>query len=296
MELLNGKDWELLISNIDNFLFDCDGVLWEGNTIIPGGVEAITYLKSRNKRIFFVTNNSTKSRVEYVKKFTTLGYPVEFEQIICTAFATGYYMKNVLNFEGKAYLMGRPGFKQELNELGINTSKVGPDLTSGELDAWSSIPLDPDITGVIVGFDEYFNYKKMTLAATYLSDPNCKFIATNEDNILPTGTKVILPGSGSLLEAVKFVSQREPVVIGKPHSPIFECLKSMANIDQDRTVMVGDRLGTDIAFGNRNGLKTVLTLSGVTSREQLDKELAKPASECKPKFYTNSLQTLTKEM
>ena len=294
MELVGVKDWEQLISENDTFLFDCDGVLWEGDTVLPGGVEAITYLHSLKKRIFYVTNNSTKSRVEYVKKFSKLGYPAEAEQVIGTAFATGHYMRNVLKFEGKAYLMGRPGFKQELNEIGINTSEVGPDPTSGGLDAWSSIPLDPEITAVIVGFDEYFNYKKMTLAATYLSDPSCKFIATNEDNILPTGTKVILPGSGSLLEAVKFVSRREPVIIGKPHRPIFECLRSMADIDESRTVMVGDRLATDIAFGNRNKLKTVLTLSGVTNRGQLDEELAKPVSECKPTFFTNSLLSMTK--
>ena len=293
MELLSREGWEQLIADNDTFLFDCDGVLWRGDTSIPGGVEAIKFLKARNKKIYFVTNNSTKSRQEYKNKFIGLGYPIEFEQIMCTAFATGFYMRNVLKFQGKAYLLGRPGFKQEMNEIGIETSEVGPDPTTGGLGDWSNIPLDPDITGVVVGFDEHFSFKKLTLAATYLSDPNCMFIATNEDNALPMGTKVVLPGSGSLLAAVKCVSEREPIVIGKPHSPIFQCLQAMTDIDQPKTVMIGDRLGTDIAFGNRNGMKTVLTLSGVTSRDQLQKELTKPLSECKPTFYTESLFTLT---
>ena len=293
MELVNGESWEQLINNNDTFLFDCDGVLWRGDTYIPGGVEAIQLLKARNKTIHFVTNNSTKSRLEYMEKFKSMGYPIEFEQIMCTAFATAYYMRNVLKFQGKAYLLGAPGFKKEMNETGIDTSDVGPDLTSGGLKEWISIPLDPDITGVVVGFDEYLNYKKLILATTYLSDPKCLFIATNEDNILPTDSKVIIPGAGCLLSAVKCASQREPLIIGKPHSPIFQCLQSMTDIDRSRTVMVGDRLGTDIVFGNRNGMKTVLTLSGVTSREQLYTELNNHQSDRRPVFYTDSLITLT---
>ena len=102
MELVNGKDWEQLISENDTFLFDCDGVLWQGDTVLPGGVEVITYLHSLRKKIFYVTNNSTKSRLEYVKKFSKLGYSAEAEQVIRTTFATGHYMRNVLKFEGKA--------------------------------------------------------------------------------------------------------------------------------------------------------------------------------------------------
>ena len=292
MELSTGKDWQELVETCDTFLFDCDGVLWKGNTVIPGGVEMIKFLQARKKQIFFVTNNSTKSRSEYVKKFLKLGYPVEFDQIMCTAFATGYYMKNVLNFKGKAYLLGRPGFKQELNDIGIETSDIGPDVTSGDLDSWSSIPLDPSITGVIVGFDEHFNFKKMTLAGSYLADPNCQFIATNEDNMLPTPGGVVVPGTGSFVAAVKCIAGREPTVIGKPHFPIFDCLKSLVDITPSRTVMVGDRLNTDIVFGNRNGMKTVLTLTGVTSKQSLDEELKGTDSELKPLYYTSSLQTL----
>ena len=293
MELVSGESWEQLIENNDTFLFDCDGVLWSGDTAIAGGTEAISLLKVRSKKIYFVTNNSTKSRLEYVDKFVKLGYPIELEQIFSTAFATGYYMRNVLKFKGKVYLLGKTGFKRELEQFGIQTSEVGPDPTTGGLAEWASIPLDPDITGVVAGFDENISFKKLTLAATYLSDPKCLFIATNEDNKLPTGTKVVLPGTGSLLAAVKYAAQREPLVIGKPHAPILQCLESITDIDRARTIMIGDKLSTDIAFGNRNGMKTVLTLSGVTSRQEMEQELANPQSECKPVYYTNSLVTLT---
>jgi phosphoglycolate phosphatase len=218
------------LASIDTFLVDCDGVIWRGNTLIDGAQEALAQLRKQGKRVFFVTNNSTKSRAQYVKKFHKLGIQASEEEIVGTAYVAAHYLTNNLGYRGKVYLVGGEGLKEEFNEAQVQYIGPGPDpiLEDGyRVDDWVSLQLDPDVGAVVVGFDEHFSYRKMIKAASYINKPGCIFIGTNEDAFLPVPAgEIVVPGTGCLVTAVAMASQRSPIYVGKPHKPMFELLQN----------------------------------------------------------------------
>eukprot|EP00958_Prasinococcus_capsulatus_P002778 scaffold237_cov421-Prasinococcus_capsulatus_cf.AAC.19 len=107
-----------LVDSVDTFIFDCDGVIWKGDTLIDGVPETLEMLRSKGKRLIFVTNNSTKSRKQYLKKFLSLGLQVNEEEVFSSSFAAAAYLK-FINFEKKVYVVGEEGIQQELDLAGI---------------------------------------------------------------------------------------------------------------------------------------------------------------------------------
>merc|ERR1712130_123888 len=142
-----------------------------------------------------------------------------------------------------------------------------------------AVDLQPEegVKAVIVGFDRYFNYLKMSYAFHYLhKDPDCLFIATNRDRTYPSANG-LMPGSGTLVRAIEEGVGRAPVVTGKPSPILMDVVRSrVPDMDASRTLMIGDRLDTDIQFGNNAGVKTLLVLSGVSSRTTVDESATKP--------------------
>ena len=255
------------LDSFDSFLFDCDGVLWRGNTLLPGADRVIKKLTELNKIIIFVTNNSSKSRSQYLSKFESLGILATKEQIMSSAFASAFYL-HTLRFDRKVFTLGEPGIGLELDEFGINhidACKIFGTtfMNHAELD---QLLVDENIGAVIVGIDPYFTYTKLAYAHKCLQKSDCLFIATNTDNSFP-GANCLLPGGGSIVAAVKTAANKEPLVMGKPEPLLLKIAMEKFNLDPERTCMIGDKLETDIAFGKNGGLKTVLVLTGVSSRE-----------------------------
>ncbi|XP_022083751.1 glycerol-3-phosphate phosphatase-like isoform X1 [Acanthaster planci] len=287
------------LDSIDTVLFDCDGVIWDATDEIPGAKETLRKLKELGKRIIFITNNSTKSRSQYAKKFTQLGFEsVPKDHIFCTSFATAHYLKEKLKFEGKVYLIGEEGLKEELTEYGISFTGPGPDPVVGPQKDWLHIPLDPEVKAVCVGFDRTFSYFKILKAASYLNNPNLPFLATNCDKRFPPhlGYDIVLPGTGCIINAVKTAALREPIVLGKPNTYLFECIQqSIKEVDQSRTVMIGDNLNTDIPFGHNCSLKTLFVLTGISTLEEARHFQASNSLEDQkkvPDFYLPSIKEL----
>ncbi|PJF19766.1 Translation initiation factor IF-2 [Paramicrosporidium saccamoebae] len=214
---LTTKTAASLLNRTDTILFDCDGVIWRGNQVIPNALPTLNHLRSLGKRLFFVTNNSTKSRATMKDKFAALGLDED---------------------DGAIF-----DFNHE-----IPSRNVG---------------------AVVVGFDAMFNYTKLAKAQHYLTDPNCLFLVTNTDNAFPD-VKQILPGTGCIVAAVQTASKREPIVIGKPSPHAFAALQAVhPEIDPTRTLMVGDRIETDIFFGRECGMLTLLVESGINKESDL---------------------------
>ncbi|XP_038053683.1 glycerol-3-phosphate phosphatase-like isoform X1 [Patiria miniata] len=285
--------------SFDTVLFDCDGVIWDANDEIPGAKDTLRKIKEMGKRIIFITNNSTKSRTQYAKKFTELGFEsVPKERIFCTSFAAAHYLKEKLKFQGKVYLIGEAGLEEELTEYGISYTGPGPDPVTGIQKEWLHIPLDPEVKAVCVGFDRRFSYFKILRAASYLNKPNVPFLGTNEDQRFPphVGYEIVLPGTGCIINAVKTAALREPLILGKPESYLFECIQqSIKEVDQSRTLMVGDNLHTDIPFGRNCGLKTLLVLTGISTLEEARHFQASNSIHDQkkvPNFYLPSIKEL----
>ncbi|KAG4211466.1 hypothetical protein ERO13_A02G108400v2 [Gossypium hirsutum] len=175
-----------LIASVETFIFDCDGVIWKGDKLIDGVPETLDMLRSKGKRLVFVTNNSTKSRKQYGKKFETLGLNVNEEEIFASSFAAAAYLKSI-NFpkDKKVYVIGEDGILKELELAGFQ-------YLGGPEDGGKKIELKPgflmehdkDVGAVVVGFDRYFNYYKVQYGTLCIREnPGCLFIATNRDAV-----------------------------------------------------------------------------------------------------------------
>jgi phosphoglycolate/pyridoxal phosphate phosphatase family enzyme len=280
---------EALLAQTNTFIFDCDGVIWLGERLIERVGEAVAYLRARGKRVFFVTNNSTKSRAGYLRKFTELGLDVAAEEIFSSSFAAAAYLEQI-DFKStgkKVYVVGEAGIGEELDLIGVphvggpaDSDKV-PDMSAGGM-----VRHDEDVGAVVVGFDRHINYFKIQNAQLCINEnPGCLFVATNLDEVTHLTDAQEWAGNGSMVGAVKGCTGQEPVLVGKPSPLIIDYIVSKYGIERGEICMVGDRLDTDILFGNNNGLSSVLVLSGVTTEDKL----FSPENEIKPDYYVDSI-------
>ncbi|KAF8477742.1 2-phosphoglycolate phosphatase [Russula ochroleuca] len=264
--------YQELLNKYDTWMFDCDGVLWHGDRLIDGAVEVLHILRSQKKRVLFVTNNATKSRRNYKKKFDGLGIEAHVDEVFGSAYAAAVYLSSVLNFpmDKRVYVIGMSGLEDELRSEGISFIG-GTDPADNTLSAPGEIPPDPSVGAVLVGLDTSINYTKLSRAFRYLhSNPECVFLATNDDSTFPS-EKGLLPGAGAILAPLLTAlgPNRPATAIGKPNSTMLDAIKAKHDFDPERTIMVGDRLNTDIKFGKAGGLATLLVLTGITSEENL---------------------------
>lgn len=193
-----------LLDSVENVLFDCDGVIWRGDQAIPGAPDVVNSLKKNGKRVFFVTNNSTKTRRMYAGKLAKMGFNATEEEVFGTAYCSAMFLKSTCKLKGKVYLIGGNALTEELLNVGIEQVGAGPDpITGGQID-WANVPLDADVKAVVVGFDEHFSYMKLNRALQYLSNPECLFVGTNTDTRLPLEGDKAVPGRG-LLESGRVV-------------------------------------------------------------------------------------------
>lgn len=290
------------LQSFDTVLVDCDGVLWHGTVPIPGASDALTKFRKMGKKVFFVTNNSSKTRQEFLGKFHSLRFEASKEDIYCTAYAAASYLK-ALNFNRKVYVVGSKGITQELEKVGIEHLGSGPDIMQGNMIEWimRGVKLDSDVGAVIVGFDENISFPKILKAVSYLNNPECIFLATNTDERFPVGnTNVVVPGSGSMVSAVQTSAERSPVVLGKPSRYLFEAIQHDCNdVKPERTIMIGDRLNTDILMGFNCGLKTLLVLTGVSTLDDVQRYESSSNPKDKslvPNYYISSLGNLFDEI
>ncbi|KAI9032132.1 HAD-like domain-containing protein [Hyaloraphidium curvatum] len=255
-----------LLRDIDTFVFDCDGVLWSSDTPLRGAKEFLNLLAENNKRIIYVSNNSSKSRKSYLAKFKKLGFPADEDSIFSSAYAAAYYVKHVAKLpeDKKVYVVGMDGICAELESFGV--SWIGSHQDNGKsADDVHEIQPDPSIGAVLLGFDGFINYYKLARAFCYIeTNPHTLFLATNADSTYPLAG-ALFPGTGSLLSVLTTSLGRQPdAVLGKPSQNMLDTIIRRFHLDPHRTCMVGDRLDTDILFGKLGGLRTVLCLTGVT--------------------------------
>jgi 4-nitrophenyl phosphatase len=269
------------------------GVIWNGNTLLPNVKQTLSYLRSQKKQLIFVSNNSTKSRREYTKKFAKLGIPISEDEIFGSSYSAAIYLSRVLKFpkDKKVYVLGERGVEEELEAEGIAyVGGTSPEDRGefGEAD-YEAIKPDQSIGAVLCGLDQHISYKKLAKGLMYLrQSPEVLFLATNTDSTYPTHDK-LFPGAGTTTTTpLQFASKRQATTCGKPSQTMMDAIFARYDLDRDRTCMVGDRLDTDIKFGLQGKLGgTLLVLSGVNSLEDCEKE------SIFPKYVTNGFGDLS---
>ena len=249
--------------NIKNLILDMDGVLWHGETPVPGLVPFFDTLRQQSLGFVLATNNATKTADQYVEKLKGFGPEVTPSQILTSSQATAHYLRQQYPAGSRAYIVG---------EIGLHDAMKRQEFFILEADGF--VGADARAEVVVVGMTREFNYLQLASAA-YLINNGAQFVGTNPDTTFPTEIGP-LPGAGSILAFLETATLKPPLVIGKPNKGMFEeALRRIGGTMAD-TVMVGDRLNTDIAGGHRAGLRTILLLSGITRSEDLAESPIQP--------------------
>lgn len=277
---------EKLIETTDNFFFDCDGVLWKGTHTIPKALETLEYLRSLKKNLYFITNNSSNTREEYQKKlYSRFNMNVKKEEILTSGYSVALHLSSI-NFTKKIYVIGSNSLKKELQEIGLNVFEKCHNNETFNEEEMSKIQVDSEIGAIVVGYDNKLNNYKFAYAhLCFQQNPECLFIATNCDSTFPYGD-VLLPGTGSIVNCLSTILNQKPLIFGKPEKYLFQHLKDKFKINLEKSVMIGDRLDTDILMGINSNVKTILVLSGVTKRQDLEK------SKIEPNFIIESISSI----
>ena len=290
---------EDFLNRFDYILTDCDGVLYVNNDAVPGVPQTLNKLRKMGKKVIFATNNSTKPREDFMKKLKALGYEAEMDELYSTNVAVAVYLESI-GFKKKVFVVGMNGISKELAKIGIDSFGVGPDPTpNGWTVGQCDIDVEEGVGAVVIGFDNQISFPKLAKACSYVKQEGCLFIASNSDETYPSPNKnIVVPGPGAYVAAIEAVTGKEPIALGKPYTFFFDCITTKhPYIDPKRTVMIGDRLTTDMVFGRNNGLSTLFVQTGLGTLEEMNnyRNSRNPATaRCVPDFYLNSLADLDK--
>jgi 4-nitrophenyl phosphatase len=234
-------------------VIDLDGTVYHGDIIIDDAAKVIAHL-AKSYKILFLTNNSTRSRADYVHKLERFGISCSKYQVITSGYASAKYIKQKCG-DSRVYVIGENGLKKELVEQDIQLC-------------------EEDCNIVLVGLDKEFSYSKITKALTFIL-AGAAFIATNSDPFLITPEQV-KPGAGALVASIERASGTKAIVTGKPSTFISELLVNELKVAPDEILMVGDRLDTDIQIGINGGMRTALVLTGATKMHELEQSSISP--------------------
>ena len=245
------------ISSVKLFLFDMDGTLYLGEQLFPFTKELLSTIKSQGNNYLFMTNNSSKSVADYVKKMHRLGIQCDENDFITSAQATVYYL-NKNNPGAVLYVGGTNSLKEELSNAGYKITE--------NLD---------EVQAIVLGFDTELTFKKLDDICKILSEKDIPFYATNPDLSCPTEYGFV-PDCGSVSQMIYNATKKSPVFIGKPSPLMAQLAVKHLNTDIKDAAVVGDRLNTDIQCGINSGAKSILVLSGETTKEDLINSNVKP--------------------
>jgi len=249
---------------IKGYIFDMDGVIWDGDKPIPHAVEKVNELMRRGKKLVFLTNNSMKSRKNYHRKLGQMGIRTDVGHVLNSSYAAGVYISRKSG-ASRVYPMGTEDLKDEIREAGHEV-------------------VDTEADFVIVGLDTKTDYGKMAVALQNLMGGAELIACAPDTRYLENGR--ILPGSGAFVKALEAASEKNSTLIGKPSELIMDIAKGAMGLKPEECMVIGDKIETEIVAGKREGMKTALVLTGETNLETAQR------SGIMPDYILNDLREL----
>jgi NagD protein len=241
--------------HIECWLTDMDGVLVHENHPIPGAAELIDRWVSTSKRFLVLTNNSIYTPRDLAARLKASGLEIPEENLWTSALATAEFLKSQLP-GARAYVIGEAGLTTALHEAGFVLTDTNPDY-------------------VVLGETRTYSFEAITMAIRLIME-GARFIATNPDVTGPS-KEGLLPATGAIAALITAATNRDPYIVGKPNPMMFRSAMNQIEAHSETTAMIGDRMDTDIIAGMEAGLHTVLVLSGITKREDIDAYPFRPA-------------------
>lgn len=230
------------------WLFDLDGTIYLGDRLIPGADATIAALRAAGRRVIFMSNKPLETRADYARKLTTLGIPTAADDVLNSSLVLARHLAR-LDPGAPVFVIGEPPLIAELEAHGFEVRR------------------DHHVRWVVIAFDRTFDYAKLDVALQAVRRSNARLIATNPDRTCPTEDGEI-PDCAGMIAAVEAVTSRTvEAVVGKPSAIMLEVALAMLGVAAPDTVIVGDRLETDMTMGKRLGLASVLVLTGITAAD-----------------------------
>ena len=247
-----------ILKDMKLYLFDMDGTLYLGDRLYSFTQELLQTIREKGGTYLFMTNNSSKSVADYIKKLANLGIQATRDDFITSSQATAYYLQK--HHKGQTlYVCGTNSLKQELMDNGFT---VTDDLDKVEC--------------IVMGFDTELTFQKLhDVSYLLLTRPELPYIATNPDLVCPTEFGSV-PDCGSVCGMIYNATGKKPVVIGKPSPLMPQLAMERLGYSKFETCVVGDRIYTDIKSGLNAGITGILVMSGETTYEILNKSEDKP--------------------
>lgn len=236
------------------FICDMDGVLYHGGRLLEGAKAFVEWLQGEGKAFLFLTNSSERSPRELGQRLRRLGIEVSEEHFMTSALATASFLASQ-SAGGRVYVIGEAGLYQALHEAGFSMDDNDPDY-------------------VVVGETRSYNYEKIE-TAVHLVLGGARLIGTNPDLTGPT-EKGVAPACRALISPIELATGRTAYFIGKPNPLIMRHSLKRLGCRREETVIVGDRMDTDVVAGIESEIETVLVLSGITKREDLGRFAYRP--------------------
>jgi HAD superfamily hydrolase (TIGR01450 family) len=225
--------------NIKAFGIDLDGVVYSGNLLMPHAKESVDAFRAMGKSIYFITNNSGKSRLEIADKLTNLGVGASEEEVYSSGYAAAIFLKE-LDVEAQVFIIGSDGLKAEFDKLGIKIS----DRPIGKY--------------LVVGLDSCFTYEKISQGYDMIQQ-GAKFIACNRDRSFPVEGGKFLPGCNAMVAAIESTTGKAAdYVVGKPETFMLDLIAKKDNYLPQEILIIGDSPSSDISMANRFGSPSVL--------------------------------------
>jgi 4-nitrophenyl phosphatase len=233
----------LALADLRGYLIDLDGVVYTGSEVIPGAPEFFRLLRRRGLPFLLITNNSSRRAEQFAARLADMGIEVEPSEILTSAQATADYLAGEAPRGGRAFVIGEEGLRSCLEAKGFQLVD------------------EPAADYVVVGLDRGFDYRKLTTAIRAVAG-GARFIGSNPDVTLPLEDGLV-PGAGAFQAAISAATGVKPSIVGKPELPMLQMGARLLGCEPGQAAVVGDRLDTDIAGGQRAGMTTILVLSGI---------------------------------
>jgi 4-nitrophenyl phosphatase len=248
-----------LIEQLDSargFVIDMDGVIYRGDTRLPHVSEFLTALERRGIPFLMATNNSMRTPEQFAHKLAGMGIDLDPERILTSSVATRGWVQDRYPAGTKVFVVGMASLQEAMLGDGYFT------------------PAGKDAEVVVSGADFDLTYEKLKIACLAIR-AGARYVATNGDTTFPT-EEGIIPGAGAIIAALRAATNVEPDVVGKPSTGMIEEALQSLGTKPEETVMLGDRLDTDILAGERAGMPTLLVMTGVTSPAELESSSIRP--------------------